>query len=96
MWPLTPDVRCPLIFPQTFVNDLAQQVVFSSGQVFDLSDELGPHPIHAAEDQRQSKAAAARRRQVVRHFGHRERLEATPQPFKLAGVDAGAGAAGID
>ena len=40
-----------LILPQTFINDLPQQIVVGPGEVFDLGDELGPDPMHAVEQQ---------------------------------------------
>jgi hypothetical protein len=52
--------------------------------------------VHAAEDQWRSETAAARRRYIKRHFVGGERLQPAPQPLKLRGVDASAGAAGID
>ena len=42
------DLDCRLIFAQSFVDDLAQQIVFRPGQVFDLGDKFRPHPMHAA------------------------------------------------
>jgi hypothetical protein len=39
------------ILAQTFVDDLAQQIVIGPGQELDLGHQLGPHPMHAAEDQ---------------------------------------------
>jgi hypothetical protein len=52
--------------------------------------------MHATEDQRRAEVAGARRRDLERHFIGGKRLQAAPQPFELGGVDAGAGAAGID
>jgi hypothetical protein len=40
----------------------AQQVVVGPGEIFDLGDELGRHPMHAAENERRAEAASARRR----------------------------------
>jgi hypothetical protein len=40
-----------LILAQTFLDDLAQQIVIGPGQELDLGHQLGPHPMHAAEDQ---------------------------------------------
>jgi hypothetical protein len=40
-----------LILAQTFVDDLAQQIVIGPGQELDLGHQLGSHPMHAAEDQ---------------------------------------------
>jgi hypothetical protein len=54
--------------PQTFLDDLAQQIVGAPGQELHLGDELGPHPMHAAEHEGRAKAARARRLAV------RERL----------------------
>ena len=54
--------------PQTFVDDLAQQIVVGPGQELHRGDELGPHPMHAAEHQGRAEAARARRLAV------RERL----------------------
>ena len=50
-----------------FVNDLAQRIV-GPGQELHLGDELGPHPMHAAEHRGRAEAARARRLAV------RERL----------------------
>jgi hypothetical protein len=36
---------------QTFIDHLPEQVVAGPGQMFDFHDELGPHAMHAAEDQ---------------------------------------------
>jgi hypothetical protein len=47
-------------------------------EVFDLGDQLGPHPMHPAEDQRRSEAAGARRRHLEWHLGRSERLQASP------------------
>ena len=41
---------------QTLVNDLLQQIVVGPGQVFDLGDQLRPHPMHAAEHQGESRS----------------------------------------
>jgi hypothetical protein len=82
---------------QAFVNDLAQQIIFRPGEKFHFGDELGPYPMHGAQNKRRSETAAARRRHLERHFVGRERLQAMPQPLvELGRVDAGAGAAGID
>ena len=43
----------------------AQKVVVGPGEMFDFGDELGPHPMHAAQDQRRFEAAAARRRHLL-------------------------------
>jgi hypothetical protein len=48
------------------------------------------------EHERRAEAAATRRRDVERHLVGRQRLQPAPESFKLGGVDAGAGAAGID
>jgi hypothetical protein len=42
------DIRRRLVLPQTFIDDLAQQVVLRPGQVFDFGNEFGPHPMHPA------------------------------------------------
>jgi hypothetical protein len=85
-----------LVLTQAFVNNLAQQVVVGPGEILDLGDQFGPHPMHAAEDERRSEAGGARRRHLERHPGGGQRLQAAPQAFKLRVVDAGAGSAGID
>ena len=36
--------RRRLVLSQTFIHDLAQQVVLRPGQVFDFGDQFGPHP----------------------------------------------------
>jgi hypothetical protein len=44
-----------LVLTQTPVNDLPQQVVVvGPGEVLDLSDKFGPHPMHAAKHQHRS------------------------------------------
>jgi hypothetical protein len=59
---LTTHLGHRLVLAQSLINDLAQQVVVGPGEIFDLGDELGPHPMHAAENERRAEAAAARRR----------------------------------
>ena len=92
----TADVLRRFVLAQAFVDDLTQQIVLGPGQEFDLGDELGPYPMDAAQDQRRSEAAVARRRDIERHLGRRQRLHAAPQPFELRVADAGAGAAGVN
>ena len=38
-----------LVLTQAFLDDLAQQIVFGPAQELHLGDQLGPHPMHAAE-----------------------------------------------
>jgi hypothetical protein len=92
----TADVRGGLVLAQAFVNDLAQQVVLGPREVFHFRDQLGPHPVDAAQDQRRSEAAIARRRNIERHLRRRQRLQAAPQPFKFRMTDAGPGAASVN
>src|ERR1700736_3525484 len=42
-------------------DDLAQQIVIGPSEKLHLGDQLGPHPMHAAEHEWRSKTAAARR-----------------------------------
>jgi hypothetical protein len=37
-----------LVLAQPFIDDLARETVLGPGQEFDLGDQLGPHPMHAA------------------------------------------------
>jgi hypothetical protein len=85
-----------LVLAQTLVNHLAQQIVVGPGEIFHLNDQLGPYPMHAAEDQWGSEAAVARRRHFERHRVDSKRLQPSTQPFQLRLLDASAGAAGID
>ena len=90
------DLGRRFVFAQTFIDDLAQQIVVGPGQVFDFGDEFRAHPMHAAQNERRAEPAGARRRHVERHIGRRQGLEAAPQAFKLRPVEAGADAAGIN
>ena len=47
---------------QTVIDDLPQQIVVGPGQKLHFGDELGSHPMHAAEHERRSEATVARRR----------------------------------
>jgi len=42
------DLGRRLVLAQTLIDDLAQQIVLRPGQVFDLGNEFGPHPMRAA------------------------------------------------
>jgi hypothetical protein len=64
----TPHLGRRLVFAQPFIDDLAQQIVFGPGEKFDFGDKLGPHPMHAAENQRRTEASRARRRHVEPHL----------------------------
>jgi hypothetical protein len=64
-----------LVLAQALVNDLPQQVVDRPGKIFDFGDQRGPLPMHAAEHQRPSEAAGARRRHLERHLDRGERLQ---------------------
>jgi hypothetical protein len=44
------NLRRWLIFAQTLVDDSAQQIIVGPGEILDLRDQLGPHPVYAAED----------------------------------------------
>jgi hypothetical protein len=48
-----------LVLAEALVNHLAQEIVVGPGEIFDLGNQLGPHPMHAAEDQRRAEAALA-------------------------------------
>ena|SRR5215469_10070277 len=85
-----------LIGPQTLVDHLPQQIIFRPGQIFDFRDKLGPHPMHATDDEGRAKAAFARRWHLQWHVACRHRLEAAPQTFKLRIADSGSDAPGID
>src|SRR5215472_13754965 len=67
-WSITPHIGGRLILAQAFIDDLAQQIVAGPGEIFHLNDELGPYPMHAAELERRTEAAVARRRNRKRHF----------------------------
>jgi hypothetical protein len=49
-----------LVLTQSLIDELAQQIVFDPGEIFDLGDQFGPHPMHAAQHQRRSGASRAR------------------------------------
>ena len=87
---LAADLGGLLVFAQPLVDDLAQQVVVGPGQVFDFGDKIGPHPMHAAQNERRAEPAVARRRHVERHLGRRQGLEAAPllRSITLSGVSA--------
>jgi len=85
-----------LVLAQSLTDDLPQQIVIGPSEELHVGDQLGPDPMHAAENQRRAEAAAARRRCVKRHLGCGERLKPAPQPLQFRLRDAGAGAAGID
>jgi hypothetical protein len=84
-----------LVFAQAFINDLPQQIVVGPGEKFDFGDEFGPHPMHAAEDERRAEAAGARRRDFERHLRNSKRLQPATEPFKFGGIDAGGGDRGF-
>ena len=84
-----------LVLAQTFVDDLPEQIVVGPGQEFNLGDQLGTHPVQAAEDERRTEAVRARRRDFERHLGDRKRLQAMPQSCEFGSVDAAAHAAGV-
>src|SRR3974390_459455 len=79
-----------LVLAQALIHDLAQQIVPSPGENLPLRDELGAHPMHAAEHEGRAEAGAARRREVKRHLVRGERLQPPPQALKLCGVEAAA------
>ena len=85
-----------LVLAQAFVDDLTEQIVLGPGQEFDLGDELGPHPMDAAQDQRRSEPAVARRRHRERHLVYGKWLQLAPEALQLRLFDPGAGAAGIN
>ena len=78
----------------SFIDRLAQQIVLGPGEKLDLDNELGPHPMRAAEHEGQAEAGAARGRRI-----ERIRVVASGcsrRPLKLGGIDTGADAAGVD
>ena len=60
VWRLAADLGGRLVFAQPLVDDLAQQVVVGPGQVFDFGDKIGPHPMHAAQNERRAEPAVSR------------------------------------
>ena len=48
VWRRAAGLRRRLVLPQPVIDDLAQQIVVRPGQVFDFSDEFGPHPVDTA------------------------------------------------
>jgi hypothetical protein len=46
------DVVRRLVLAQAFIDDLAQQIVFGPGQEFHFGDDLGFHPMQAAQNKR--------------------------------------------
>ena len=42
------DLRRRLVLTQTFIDDLAEQVVVRPAQIFDFGDEFGPRLVDAA------------------------------------------------
>ena len=71
MWHGTADLGPRPVLAEPFVNDLTEQIVLSPGQILDLRDEFGSHPMDAAQDERRTKPASARRRDVERHLERR-------------------------
>jgi hypothetical protein len=90
------DLGRGLVLAQSFVHNLAQQVLIGPSEKLDLGDEFGPDPMDAPEHQRRAEAAGARRRRFERHFVRNQRLQPAPQARELRLLDAGAGAAAID
>jgi hypothetical protein len=41
--------RCQLVLAQALIDHLAQKVFAGPGEIFDFGDELGAHPLHAAQ-----------------------------------------------
>src|ERR1700757_1010037 len=56
------------VLAQPFIDTLPQQVVAGPGEILHFGDQRRPHPMYAGEDQRRSKAGAARRRHLERHL----------------------------
>src|ERR1700730_9327358 len=82
-WHRSANLGRRFVLTQTLVNHLPQQVVFGPGEITDLGDQLGPHPMHAAEHQGRAEPAGARRRDLERHIGRSEGPQATPPPVEL-------------
>jgi hypothetical protein len=80
-----PDLGRRLVLAQALIDHLAQQIVVVPGEILHFGDQLGPHPMHAAENERRAEAAGARRRYLQRRFIGSKRLQAAPQPFELGG-----------
>jgi hypothetical protein len=91
----TADLARIFVLAQTLINHLAKQVIVRPGQIFHLNHKLRLNPMHAAEDERRTKAAGPRRRHIERHLGGGERLQAAPQSLQLGIVDPDPGATGI-
>ena len=85
-----------LVLAQTFIDHLAQQIVAGPGEIFHFNHKLRPYPMHAAELERRSESAAARRWHRERHFVDHQRLQLSPKALQLRLIDAGADAAGKD
>jgi len=50
-----------LVVMQTLIDHLPQQVAAGPGEILDLGDQLRPNRMHAAEYERRSEPAGARR-----------------------------------
>jgi hypothetical protein len=46
---LAPHLPGRLVLAQPFIDDLGQQIVLGPGKECNLGDELGPHPMDAAQ-----------------------------------------------
>src|ERR1700730_12467016 len=51
MWRRPAHLGRGLVLAQTLIDHLPQQVVVGPGEIFHLGDQLGPDPMHAAEDE---------------------------------------------
>jgi len=96
VWHGTADLARRLVLAEPFVDNLAEQIVLGPGQILDLGDELGPHPMDAGQNQRRAEPVAARWRILKRHIGRRQWLQTAPQGLQLRMVDARADPAGVN
>jgi hypothetical protein len=95
---LAPDLGRRLVLAQTLIDRLAKQIVLGPGEKLDLHNELGPHPMHAAENQGRAKGmCCAAAGDLAASEPEQWQVAVTGATrLKLGGVDAGSDAAGID
>ena len=60
---------CRLVLAQALIDHLAQKVVAGPGEIFDFGDELGAHPLHAAQDQRRFESGCCAAAAPLRGVG---------------------------
>ena len=46
-----PDVGRRFVLAESLIDDLPQKIVAGPGEILDLGDQLGPHPMDTAENQ---------------------------------------------